>query len=208
MVQEERRRESRYLQNPPRKEATTKHIKSDSCNGKRTGSAEPETPRKSLRIYSWAENQEECGSGGVIGKVWLTESTCCLDNLNIQYKRKEVENMENARVSCPQSGRKMAAGWRAATEMTQNVLDLTAGPQYTQVVTPKREPWSDSNNPKCHGALRCLQRRLMCRECGDMQQDFEAAPQTTLQELWCPWQPSSSVRDSEGGWQKTATESF
>lgn len=67
------------------------HIKSDSCNGKRTGSAEPETPRKSLRIYSWAENQELCRGRTV--KVWLTESTCCLDNINSQRKSKEVKNM-------------------------------------------------------------------------------------------------------------------
>lgn len=67
------------------------HIKRDSCNGKRTASTEAETPRKSLRIYRWAENQEACG--GVAVKVWLTESTCCLDNLNIQGKRKEGKNM-------------------------------------------------------------------------------------------------------------------
>lgn len=77
--------------NPPRKEKKTTHIKSDSCNGKRTGSAEPGTPRKSLRIYSWAENQEPRRGG--TAKVWLTESNCCLNNVNIQNKRKEVENM-------------------------------------------------------------------------------------------------------------------
>lgn len=66
----------------PEKKRKPPTLKSDSCNGKRTGSAEPETPRKSLRIYSWAENQEPCGGATV--KVRLTESTCCLDNLNIQ----------------------------------------------------------------------------------------------------------------------------
>lgn len=73
----------------------TARIKSDSCNGKRTGSAEPETPRKSLRIYSWTENQEPCG--GATLKVRLTESTCCLDNLNIQNMA--AVEADNGRVS-------------------------------------------------------------------------------------------------------------
>lgn len=43
----------------------------------------------------------------------------------------------------------MAADIQAATETAGNVLGLTAGPKYTQVVKRKREARSDSNNPKC-----------------------------------------------------------
>lgn len=87
-VHKGRRRGSRYIENPPRKETRSVHVKRDSWNRKRAGLAEPQTPRKSLR------NQE--ARGGVSVTVRLTESTCCLGSLNI--RNTAAVEAENGRV--------------------------------------------------------------------------------------------------------------